>query len=363
MSYLKPQTPLQHKDGDYFYPLTTIDQVIMEDGITRLNGADLVSVNTDGAPEGETVKVNADTLGGYPATDYVKRYDVVFGDGDLSIELDNSIEGDINPVNADTLGGNSLDDVKTYVNNQITNRVIHSGGKNLLNINNPTKKNTIIDSNGSFEENNGFMTYRIPSTGGYMTISFTPQSRFDAIRYASEIDGVITRYSSLSGVTVDASQWDALWISIMPIDDFVTNVMVEAGSVATEHEPYYESLSKLTDRVEELLWENGSPTSSFSAKTISVDLTNWEKIIVFVYDTASDCSLVSEYGKKGYTSRISVARLYNPSGTKYLALTRKFTVSDDGINFTDSVISNGSAAINDNNTMIPVYIYGIKEVS
>ena len=70
MSYLKPQTPLQHKDGDYFYPLTTIDQVIMEDGITRLNGADLVSVNTDGAPEGETVKVNADTLNGISADKY-----------------------------------------------------------------------------------------------------------------------------------------------------------------------------------------------------------------------------------------------------------------------------------------------------
>lgn len=32
MAYLKPQSPLQHKDGDYFYPLTTADQVIMEDG-------------------------------------------------------------------------------------------------------------------------------------------------------------------------------------------------------------------------------------------------------------------------------------------------------------------------------------------
>ena len=36
MAYLKPQSPLQHKDGDYFYPLTTVDQVILEDG-SRLN--------------------------------------------------------------------------------------------------------------------------------------------------------------------------------------------------------------------------------------------------------------------------------------------------------------------------------------
>ena len=31
--YLKPQSPLYHKAEDaYFYPLTTADQVIMEDG-------------------------------------------------------------------------------------------------------------------------------------------------------------------------------------------------------------------------------------------------------------------------------------------------------------------------------------------
>lgn len=35
--YLKPQSPLYHKEKDnYFYPLTTVDQVIMEDG-SRLN--------------------------------------------------------------------------------------------------------------------------------------------------------------------------------------------------------------------------------------------------------------------------------------------------------------------------------------
>ena len=36
-TYLKPQSPLYHKAEDaYFYPLTTVDQVILEDG-TRLN--------------------------------------------------------------------------------------------------------------------------------------------------------------------------------------------------------------------------------------------------------------------------------------------------------------------------------------
>ena len=51
MAYRKPQSPLQHKDGDYFYPLTTIDQVIMPDE-SRLN-ANLISINLDEAVEGE----------------------------------------------------------------------------------------------------------------------------------------------------------------------------------------------------------------------------------------------------------------------------------------------------------------------
>lgn len=32
MAYLKPQSPIKDKDGDYIYPLTTVDQVILKDG-------------------------------------------------------------------------------------------------------------------------------------------------------------------------------------------------------------------------------------------------------------------------------------------------------------------------------------------
>lgn len=35
-NYLKPQSPLKDVDGDYIYPLTTVDQIIMKDG-RRLN--------------------------------------------------------------------------------------------------------------------------------------------------------------------------------------------------------------------------------------------------------------------------------------------------------------------------------------
>ena len=66
MAYLKPQSPLQHKSGDYFYPLTTADQVVMDDG-SRLNTLNYISIDNEDIIEGEANPVNADTLGGYSA--------------------------------------------------------------------------------------------------------------------------------------------------------------------------------------------------------------------------------------------------------------------------------------------------------
>lgn len=62
--FLKPQSPLQHKDGAYVYPLTTADQVILEDN-NRLNYAleHLVYVDEKNQ-ESAVVPMDADTLGG-----------------------------------------------------------------------------------------------------------------------------------------------------------------------------------------------------------------------------------------------------------------------------------------------------------
>ena len=43
MAYLKPQTPLQNKTEDYFYPLTTSDQIIVGD--KRLPDYSIISDN------------------------------------------------------------------------------------------------------------------------------------------------------------------------------------------------------------------------------------------------------------------------------------------------------------------------------
>lgn len=74
--FLKPQSPLQHKDGDYFYPLTTADQIILDDD-SRLNAAlnNVVYFNNDNSEYASTV-IDADTLGGKLASEYVLKDDL-----------------------------------------------------------------------------------------------------------------------------------------------------------------------------------------------------------------------------------------------------------------------------------------------
>lgn len=69
-SYLKPQSPLYHKEKDtYFYPLTTEDQVVMDDG-RRLSGTNFLSIDKEGSSFDEPNPINADTLDGKLASEY-----------------------------------------------------------------------------------------------------------------------------------------------------------------------------------------------------------------------------------------------------------------------------------------------------
>lgn len=85
--YLKPQTPLQHQSGDYIYPITTIDQVLMDNG-ERLN-ANIINIQLDGAPEDNiNFGINADTLGGQKPEYYATAEDLAaLNDSRLSMEL------------------------------------------------------------------------------------------------------------------------------------------------------------------------------------------------------------------------------------------------------------------------------------
>ena len=79
-SYLKPQSPLYHKKEDaYFYPMTTVDQVVLENG-NRLNTelSKYLMIDVESSNEAEPNGVNADTLGGYAADEYMRKSQSLF---------------------------------------------------------------------------------------------------------------------------------------------------------------------------------------------------------------------------------------------------------------------------------------------
>jgi hypothetical protein len=92
----KPQSPLYSTSNDtHFYPLTTADQVILDDG-NRLD--DEISKYLTVELEGEAAEpngINADTLGGYAADEYVRKdqYGI-----ELNYRVVGSVEEPTNPT-------------------------------------------------------------------------------------------------------------------------------------------------------------------------------------------------------------------------------------------------------------------------
>jgi hypothetical protein len=115
---------------------------------------------------------------------------------------------------------------------------LNAAGKNLLDLANPTRPNTIISANGSFAANSGYNSYRFPAGVGHFAVSFNPGASFDTFRYALEKDGKLTRYTTQKSFVVDVSDADAMWISIDPSGSVMTEVMVELSSSITPFAPY-----------------------------------------------------------------------------------------------------------------------------
>lgn len=71
-TYKKPQSPLKYND-QYFYPLTTVDQVILDEDNTRLNSILGSFVYTEVEPVDSAIApINADTLDGKLPSDFAK---------------------------------------------------------------------------------------------------------------------------------------------------------------------------------------------------------------------------------------------------------------------------------------------------
>lgn len=123
----------------------------------------------------------------------------------------------------------------------VVNPTVKVCGKNLFDINNPTKAGYVISSDGTFVENALFNCYRIKMHDNGMTISWVKGSKFDAFRYGTEKDGIITRFTTQGlSQTIKSDGVDAVWISIIPEDDVQSEIMVSAGTDVVPYIPYTE---------------------------------------------------------------------------------------------------------------------------
>lgn len=102
----------------------------------------------------------------------------------------------------------------------------------------------------------------------------------------------------------------------------------------------------------ELLWTNSAPTSAFATQTVSIDLSEYEGVLVEFRGAFNVEKYGTAYAKKGTTGFSGGAY---PGGSAD-SFGRDFTVSASGVTFTDGY--NGTTKSNTN--AIPYKIYGVK---
>lgn len=106
----------------------------------------------------------------------------------------------------------------------------------------------------------------------------------------------------------------------------------------------------------DLLWTNSSPASSFTAQTISLNLSDY-KYVYMISEVVINTSV--------YFDSLNFIELTPKRSITYASnavIYRAITVSNSGIAFGNGtkVTTYGSSAGTDNTLMIPIKIYGIK---
>lgn len=105
------------------------------------------------------------------------------------------------------------------------------------------------------------------------------------------------------------------------------------------------------------LWENPSPTASFAAQKVSLDLSEYALVLILFRGvnqsgTGDDMSIVGTVGSNVYMS-----------GTAYHAFKRNAQIATDGVEFFNGYFNGGYGTADwrlFNTACIPTAIYGIR---
>lgn len=109
----------------------------------------------------------------------------------------------------------------------------------------------------------------------------------------------------------------------------------------------------------DLLWTNQSPTSSFAAQTVALDLSGYDAVLVEFSLSAGGSIVKPNIYFKGHGIYLDYTPW--PNGTTVNLAGRTMEVTASGVIFGSGLaMAQGSAQTNIDNRYVPLYIYGIK---
>lgn len=172
--------------------------------------------------------------------------------------------------------------------------------------------------------------YRCGVAGGGEDIEFIAPT-FDSANTYNKGDMVL--YNGLTYIC-NTDDTTGAWASAKWDRDYLANMNSNSGGIPPK-----------------LLWTNPSPTSAFAAQTISLDLSNFDGVIIEgnSYTSSADKGF-REYIKIGETKCGGRLNLSNTAGGS-----RPFTVTNTGVSVGNSMADEGL----NNNMSIPTKIYGV----
>lgn len=252
---------------------------------------------------------------------------------------------------------------------------------------------TIADKTGtseyaataSIDNTNKKIKMQVPAAGKYGTKNYLYQSFSNIASLIGLTASKLVKNNTVLGITgnssnMDTSGCDAAAAQILSgkkagvKGNVVTGTMVnragttvQAAAVTQDDDntyfavpeaAYYDKNSKIatanSNLGAKLLWTNDNPSSNFPGQTITLDLTNYDGVIIEFNVAKSVNSLLTRaYITKNDNSQyLSVGGLYNPSNAKSRG--RTISVNNNGI-----TLGNGYTDATDNGACIPIKIYGV----
>lgn len=134
--------------------------------------------------------------------------------------------------------------------------------------------------------------------------------------------------------------------------------IAKGGTGATTAAKALVNLGAMNMRV---VWQNASPSSSFAAQTIKLNLSGYDFVYILMKASVTAANSVVHMVKKGASQNLEQSGNL-ASESAIVVLYRNASVAEDGIVFGGGHIKSAASPSVDNTRTIPIAVYGIKNV-